>query len=279
MASTIKVDTIENVAGSGNVSLGSGHNLVVPGDLTVDTSTLKVDSTNNSVGIGTSSPSTSHKLTLDHTSNYGGISLKQSGTQVGQIIQEGGTGNIYVDADSGSLGGGLIFRTTGGTTRMNIDGSGRVLMPYQPRFQAYNSSTVSFSALSDAQVVDFDATTINVGSHYSTSTHLFTAPIAGTYWFGVTIRVDNVGTTGGDYFHPFLGKNGSTVLSGSLNGRMIVTAETQNIFSHLSGTWLVDLSANDTIGFYHGDGQSAGANAGSGYYQGGQCNFAGYLLG
>ena len=34
MASTIKVDTIENVAGSGNiVSLGSGHNLVVPGDV------------------------------------------------------------------------------------------------------------------------------------------------------------------------------------------------------------------------------------------------------
>ena len=37
MSSKIKVDTIENVAGSGNVSLGSGHNLVVPGDLTVDT--------------------------------------------------------------------------------------------------------------------------------------------------------------------------------------------------------------------------------------------------
>ena len=34
MASTIKVDTIENVAGSGNVSLGSGHNLVVPGNIT-----------------------------------------------------------------------------------------------------------------------------------------------------------------------------------------------------------------------------------------------------
>ena len=34
MASKIKVDTIENVAGSGNVSLGSGHNLVVPGNNT-----------------------------------------------------------------------------------------------------------------------------------------------------------------------------------------------------------------------------------------------------
>ena len=69
MSSKIKVDTIENVAGSGNVSLGSGHNLVVPGnntttgnatvggtlgvtgDATFDTSTLKVDSSNNRVGI------------------------------------------------------------------------------------------------------------------------------------------------------------------------------------------------------------------------------------
>ena len=35
MTSKIKVDTIENLAGSGNVSLGSGHNLVVPGNITV----------------------------------------------------------------------------------------------------------------------------------------------------------------------------------------------------------------------------------------------------
>ena len=35
MSSKIKVDTIENVAGSGNVSLGSGHNLVVPGTLAI----------------------------------------------------------------------------------------------------------------------------------------------------------------------------------------------------------------------------------------------------
>ena len=35
MSSKIKVDTIENVAGSGNVSLGSGHNLVVPGTVSI----------------------------------------------------------------------------------------------------------------------------------------------------------------------------------------------------------------------------------------------------
>ena len=61
MSSKIKVDTIENVAGSGNVSLGSGHNLVVPGnitgsgtatitgDLTVDTNTLIADASADKV--------------------------------------------------------------------------------------------------------------------------------------------------------------------------------------------------------------------------------------
>ena len=52
MSSKIKVDTIENVAGSGNVSLGSGHNLVVPGNITGQ-GTLKVIATNNRIGIGT----------------------------------------------------------------------------------------------------------------------------------------------------------------------------------------------------------------------------------
>ena len=60
---------------------------------------------------------------------------------------------------------------------------------------------------------------------------------------------------------------------------MISTAETLNIFAMVTGTWLVQLAANDTIGVYHGDGNSAGVHAGSAYYQTGQCNFSGYLLG
>lgn len=81
-----------------------------------------------SVGIGTTSPSTSHRLTLDSSSNYGGIQLKQSGTQIGQLIQEGGTGNVYLDADSAGTGGGLILRTNGGSERMRINSNGTVLV-------------------------------------------------------------------------------------------------------------------------------------------------------
>ena len=78
MSSKIKVDTIENVAGSGNVSLGSGHNLVVPGDLTVDTSTLKVDASNNRVGVGTTSPDGA--LHVKGMSDHGRLIIEHGGT-------------------------------------------------------------------------------------------------------------------------------------------------------------------------------------------------------
>ena len=109
------------------------------GDYNFDSNTLYVDASADSVGIGTASPSTSHKLTLDKTSNYGGISLRQSGSQIGQLIQEGGTGNVYLDADSGSLGGSLIFRTTGGTERARVTSNGIT----------FNGDTAAANALDD----------------------------------------------------------------------------------------------------------------------------------
>ena len=96
MSSKIKVDTIENVAGSGNVSLGSGHNLVVPGnitgsgtatitgDLTVDTSSLKVNASNNFIGIGTASPQ--KKVHILDTTSDGIIIFDRNGTSTDHQI-------------------------------------------------------------------------------------------------------------------------------------------------------------------------------------------------
>ncbi len=132
----------------GKNQVDQSASLTVDGDLTVDTNTLYVDSTNNRVGIGTSSPSTSHKLTLDHTSNYGGISFKQSGTQVGQIIQEGGTGNIYIDAGSTDANGSLVLRTNFGSERLRIDSSGNLLVGKT----SVSTSTAGFEVRSDGLI-------------------------------------------------------------------------------------------------------------------------------
>ena len=291
MSSKIKVDTIENVAGSGNVSLGSGHNLVVPGDLTVDTNLLDVDASNDTVGIGTTV--NTRKLNIN-AGSFGHMLLDTADASHGiQILgQTNATANSGFDIQYSSAGGlkmrtlavkGMSFQTSASAgspaEHLAIDASGNITKPSQPRFCAYISgNNLTFSSLADNQVVDFNSVNVNTGNHYSTSTHLFTAPVAGTYWFGVTMRIDNIGSSGSDYWHGYLGKNGSTVLEGSLNGRMISTAATLNIFNHISGSWIVQLAANDTIGVYHGDGNSAGVHAGSAYYQPGQCNFSGYLL-
>ena len=278
MSSKIKVDTIENVAGSGNVSLGSGHNLVVPGNITGQGTAAITGNTTVGGTLGVTGATTlangGSAIPLSIATHVSTHEIAFTGSTHANIAANNGANPFYLQ----SIGAGSMHFQTTSTDRMIIDASGRITKPSQPRFQAYLSSNINFSALADNQVVDFQSVNVNAGNHFSTSTHLFTAPIAGTYWFGVTLRVDNVGTTGGDYFHPYLGKNGTTSLERTLNGRLIVTAETQNIFSHVSGSWIVQLAANDTIGVYHGDSNSAGGNAGSGYYQSGQCNFGGYLL-
>lgn len=120
--------------------------------------------TTGNLGIGTSSPSATHRLTLDSSSNYGGIQLKQSGTQIGQIIQEGGTGNIYIDADSAGSGGSLILRTNSGSEAMRVDSSQNVLVGTTTASpaalpQAANIATVAVSGKTGINVATVGAGT------------------------------------------------------------------------------------------------------------------------
>ena len=99
MASTIKVDTIENVAGSGNVSLGSGHNLVVPGDITVNTNKLFVDASTDYIGMGTTSPA---------TATGGGIDIHRNGGS-----------SVRIDDTTNSVTGELQVYSAG----LNLNGN------------------------------------------------------------------------------------------------------------------------------------------------------------
>ena len=89
-----------------------------------------------------------------------------------------------------------IFREnedgTGGVVRFEIDAEGRVTMPYQPAFSAYNLATASQYAVTgdtwstfDSNLTNWNTTKwyadTNVGSGFSTSNGRFTAPVAGKY--------------------------------------------------------------------------------------------------
>ena len=196
MSSKIKVDTIENVAGSGNVSLGSGHNLVVPGnitgsgDLTVDTSTLKVNASTNRVGIGTTSPN--NPLEISHTGSAGA-----GGLRIGDPSTIASDTGIYLrttgDAVIGAAGGNIVFDTNMAVQEdMRINSNGQITTPRQPAFSigggpnSYRDSggneTVVLHGQSGAYVGD-----MNIGGHFSYSNGRFTAPVAGNYMFTYTL--------------------------------------------------------------------------------------------
>jgi len=77
---------------------------------------------------------------------------------------------------------GFQTRNSSGSaaTRMAIDGSGRVTMPYQPAFMAYGSGTYAYRGNG---AIEYSTAVFNQGNHYSTSTYTFTAPVSGVYHF------------------------------------------------------------------------------------------------
>ena len=202
MSSKIKVDTIENVAGSGNVSLGSGHNLVVPGtlsitgastlggDLIVDTSTLKVDSSNNRVGVGTTSPDGA--LHVKGMSDHGRI-IVESGGNTGannntfiQFHNNGGTEVSQITVEETATNEGqMVFKTGGTTTAMTIDKDGHITQPLQPAFFArvQNGSAMTDLAVNAYHTVTFNEEIFDQNADYNNSNYTFTAPVTGRYHF------------------------------------------------------------------------------------------------
>ena len=298
MSSKIKVDTIENVAGSGNVSLGSGHNLVVPGnitgsgtatitgDLAVDTNVLKVDTSNNRVGINTTSPS--NDLHISSTNPV--IRLQDTSTDAYAQIFTNDAGSMRLRADAGNSQGSSDFiLEIDGTTQLSVDSSGRVVKPNQPSFQARsNLSNQNLSTAAGTTIAltgYFTAEYFDIGGHYNATNSTFTAPVAGRYYFFTQLQLTSSPTTsdhswginlhfqvngGGNHANGYLSLStnqggGSTTLFGAYG-----LAIKENI---------LNLAANDTVRV----ALSGNANINAGTIEtatnDGRCRFGGHLLG
>ena len=134
-----------------------------------------------------------------------------------------------------------LAASTAGAERMRIDSSGRVTMSEQPRFLADRSSDqTGYNSTSTGDVVViYNATTQNVGSHFSTSTGKFTAPVAGMYLFQGS-AYSNGGT---NFNQAWLVVNGARAIYTDT----VVSTTGATIFS---ATFLIYLSANDTVGYH-----------------------------
>ena len=121
------------------------------------------------------------------------------------------------------------------TTAMTIDSSGRVTKSLIPSFVAKHNQSI---ASSQTPVV-FNIATLNIGSHYDTSTGVFTCPIAGLYYFSTFgIFGQNNGAAYGDYK---IQQNGNDVAKGHFNNPSDVRWEQVHV------SVIVSCSANDAI--------------------------------
>ena len=122
-------------------------------------------------------------------------------------------------------------------TAITIDSSERVLMPSQPSFRAESGATGYVTT----SPIPFASVQHNVGSHFSTATNRFTAPIAGIYAFHVHVgfvRLDNAS----NYAQLEIRVNGTNDVYSYHN---LALAPTN--YLHMEVSHLVQLSANDYI--------------------------------
>jgi hypothetical protein len=243
--------------------------LIADGTITPsDLSTGKpVWDTSGNVGIGTNSPADKLEVNGIIRSNTlrTGATHRTLELYSGTAFNTGGAAVALRGISTGYNDGGMEFYTgagAGGSERMRIDSSGRVTTPFQPAFMA---TRVGGAVAINTDVV-WDAAVLNRGSHYSTATGRFTAPIAGVYAFWW--RGDNATTNG---LQMGLRLNGSVAFNGvdyagfGWNG--------SSASGHASGFVVVQLNANDYV-YVRNEGYGA-LQGDPGYNNG----FGGFLIG
>ena len=259
MSSKIKVDTIENVAGSGNVSLGSGHNLVVPG-----TSTLTGGVTSSAAHTVTTT--THANASVFKSTGNTQIMLQDTDASANDqfwgLQNSGGEFNILTCNDD---------RASGFVTPMTITQAGQVVKPNQPSWFQYVIGSGTFSSGWKNVPLNPNASTafpyhIAGGVTTANGNHEVTVPVAGHYQINgaVTLDAGSVNTDG----TLTLSKNNSTMGGGQSSG----------VYNGaLGGTtisYVVELAANDTVGLdYYFSGSATYRNTQYAGY------FSGYLLG
>jgi hypothetical protein len=252
----------------------AGTAIAVAGDTTGNlafqtngTTTAMTITTAQNVGIGTTNPTNFGSATTLTVNNAGdGVVNTQSNGVDGLRIGSGSTSSYLFEARN------LPMRfLTNATEQMRINAAGQVTTPNQPMFSAFRDAGSVTGNTTPVAVVFNKATLANVGSHYSTGTGRFTAPIAGTYYFSVSGMMDSSPNSTGDQ-QLIIRRNGTSNIS---------TSNPPSSTSGIQGmgfaaTGAVSLAANDYVEvvFY------ASNNASRFYAGGGEFNnFSGFLIG
>ena len=250
---------VKSITGSGATATGQL-------EFADEIGSLKIDSSNNRVGIGTTSPDGG--LHVKGVSDHGKIIVEHGGTSGSTnhnfISFHNHAGNTVAEIQSeenATNQSALLFKTGGTTTNMTISKDGQITKPNQPAFHAGLNSAANSGSYVDDFVLHADT-----GNHFNASTGIFTAPVAGKYFFSAFFMTNNsantidfslhVNNTDYHYLVPYQG-------GGSLAN-----------YNHAGGSCIVALSANDTVRIRNNNTQLYGSS-GNGRHSG----FCGFLIG
>ena len=162
------------------------------------------------------------------------------------------------------------------TERMKIDNAGRVTMPYQPAFEATVGTAFSGDgSVSGDETFIFSNARVNVGSHYNTSTGIFTAPVTGLYQINYFLNPSSSNVTA-RYFRAKLIKTSGGTDTVIYNAHCTINNPAGDAdYNIVSASGVVSLTANDTLKVVFG---SSLATSNYTFYVN-LASFSGYLIG
>ena len=174
---------------------------------------------------------------LPVANNAAAPALTANAQRIAKIVTNGTGITSIVQLGTDSLGN-FIYRTSGNKTKFQYTTN-----PY--KFSVYwAAGAAGYLATSGATyIMKFDNKLFDTGNNFSLSTWLFTAPIAGFYWFGGSIMINN-----GSSVTPVYGQI-------QVNGTIVKQNEFQADGQAYSGTnvpvsGMMKLNAGDTVGLY-----------------------------
>jgi len=130
-----------------------------------------------------------------------------------------------------------------GTTAATIDTSGRIAKPNTPYFYAHRSSALNYQT--SLTTVVYNSVHENIGSHYDSSTGVFTAPIDGIYLFSCAANV-GAGLTQSRYFNIELFHNNTLGVFVNRNNAADDTGSSAD-YAGIELTGILKMDANDTM--------------------------------